>query len=281
MTDGAIRPDTTVAYGRTSPNQVLDLYLPEPAAGPRPVVVALHGGAFRLGNRTWELGALPALLRAGWAVASVEYRLSSEARFPAAVQDVTQAVALLKARAQEWSLDKDLVVAWGRSAGGYLATMLGVTGGRRTEFGPSGDDASVAGVVAWDAPSDFLVMDRQTAEHPPEGGDGPVQGHDASDSPESRFLGAPIQEVPDIAARANPMSYLGSAPSLPPFFLAVGTGDRLIPHQQTLALAEALRAHGAAVTLEVIEGALHADPAFELPLTGAVLTWLEGLRSGR
>jgi acetyl esterase/lipase len=87
--------------------------------------------------------------------------------------------------------------------------------------------------------------------------------------------------VPDIAARANPMSYLDSAPSLPPFFLAVGTGDRLVPHQQTLALAAALRAHDAAVTLEVIEGALHADPAVELPLTASVLTWLEGLRSGR
>ena len=87
--------DVTLAYGTDSPNQVLDLY-PPGAGGPWPLVVAIHGGAFMMGDRRRELIHLPALLAAGYAVASVEYRFSGEALFPAAVLDVKQATAYLR-----------------------------------------------------------------------------------------------------------------------------------------------------------------------------------------
>jgi acetyl esterase/lipase len=212
-------------------------------------------------------------------VASVEYRLSGEALFPAAVGDVKAAVAYLRAHAAGWKLDPSFFAAWGRSAGGYLAAMLGVTSGQRTAFDrDEGSDSRVHAVVDWYGPSDFLVMDRQAAEVPP-GGDRPVLVHDDPASPESMFLGAPIQEVPELAARANPLTYIPSSPGLPPFFLAAGQRDPLVPHQQTLILAAALAAHGGEVVLRMLPEAGHADRVFEETLTEPVIDWLDALRS--
>lgn len=113
-----IQPDATVAYGYESDNQIFDIYLPAAATNPSPVVVAIHGGAFAFGNRFSELNALAKLLDRGWAVASVEYRLSGEAPFPAAVCDVKQAVTHLRGHSKKWNLDPRFIAAWGRSAGG-------------------------------------------------------------------------------------------------------------------------------------------------------------------
>jgi len=273
---------TTLAYGTDSPNQVLDLYAPGAGVpntgGPWPLVVAIHGGAFMHGDRRRELGHLPALLDRGYAVASVEYRFSGEALFPAAVRDVKRATAYLRAHAAELNLDPSFFAAWGRSAGGHLSAMLGVTSGQATEFddaGFDGGDSSVQAVVDWYGPSDFLVMDAQFIAGPPDGDVPPVQNHDDPGSPESRWVGGPIQELPEVAARANPISYIAGTVSLPPFFLAAGTSDHLVPHQQTLILADALRAHGTPVELRILPGARHADQRFESELTGPAIDWLD------
>jgi acetyl esterase/lipase len=272
---------TTLAYGTDSPNQVLDLYVPD-AAGPWPLVVAIHGGAFMMGDRRRELIHLPALLAAGYAVASVEYRFSGEALFPAAVLDVKQATAYLRAHAAELNLDPAFFAAWGRSAGGHLSAMLGVTSGRATEFDRPGGDSSVQAVVDWYGPSDFLVMDAQFIAGPPAGDGPPVQNHDEPGSPESRWIGGPIQELPEATARANPITYItGAGTTLPPFFLAAGTSDHLVPHQQTLILADALRAHGTPAELHILRDARHGDQRFESELTGPAVDWLEQLRKAR
>jgi acetyl esterase/lipase len=270
--------DATLAYGTDSPNQVLDLYVPA-GSGPWPLVVAIHGGAFMMGDRRRELAHLPALLAAGYAVAAVEYRFSGEALFPAAVLDVKQATAYLRAHAAELNLDPSFFAAWGRSAGGHLSAMLGVTSGQATEFdGPDGD-SSVQAVVDWYGPSDFLQMDAQFIAGPPTGDVPPVQNHDDAGSPESRWVGGPIQELPEVSARANPISYItGAGVSLPPFFLAAGTSDHLVPYQQTLVLADALRAHGTPVVPHILADARHGDQRFESELTGPAIDWLEGLR---
>jgi len=269
---------TTLAYGTDSPNQVLDLYTPA-AGGPWPLVVAIHGGAFMRGDRRRELSHLPALLAAGYAVASVEYRFSGEALFPAAVVDVKRATAYLRAHAAELSLDPSFFAAWGRSAGGHLSAMLGVTSGQATEFDVPGGDSSVQAVVDWYGPSDFLVMDAQFVAGPPDGDAPPVQNHDEPGSPESRWVGGPIQELPEVSARANPIGYVaGASGALPPFFLAAGTSDHLVPHQQTLILADALRAHGTPVELHILAHARHADQRFESELTQPAVDWLERLR---
>ena len=282
--------DVTLAYGTDSPNQVLDLYTPD-AGGPWPLVVAVHGGAFMMGDRRRELGHLPALRDAGYAVAAVEYRFSGEALFPAAVRDVKQATAYLRAHAAELNLDPSFFAAWGRSAGGHLSAMLGVTSGQATEFDGTGfdgavldgaGDSSVQAVVDWYGPSDFLVMDAQFIAGPPDGDAPPVQNHDDPLSPESQWVGGPIQELPEVASRANPITYItGAGNPLPPFFLAAGTSDHLVPYQQTLILADALRAHGTPVELYILAEARHGDQRFESELTGPAIDWLGQLRKAR
>jgi len=280
--------DVTLAYGSDSPNQVLDLYTPG-AGGPWPLVVAIHGGAFMMGDRRRELSHLPALIAAGYAVAAVEYRFSGEALFPAAVLDVKLATAYLRAHAAELNLDPAFFAAWGRSAGGHLSAMLGVTSGQATEFDGAGfdgtgldgtgGDSSVQAVVDWYGPSDFLVMDAQFIAGPPTGDGPPVQNHDEPGSPESRWVGGPIQELPEVTARANPITYItGAGTPPPPFFLAAGTSDHLVPHQQTLILADALRAHGTPAELHILPDARHGDQRFESELTQPAIDWLERLR---
>lgn len=277
MTD----PDLTLAYGADSPNQLVDLYRPD-GDGPWPLVVSIHGGAFKTGDRTKDLRALPALLDRGYAVASVGYRLSGEALFPAGVRDVKRATAHLRARAAELNLDPSFFAAWGRSAGGHLSAMLGATSGQVTEFDRPGDDSSVQAVVDWYGPSDFLQMDAQIAAKPPAGDTPPPLNHDEPGSPESRWLGGPIQDRPADAARANPITYLRNGSALiPPFFLAAGTSDHLVPHQQTLILADALRDRGTPVVLHILEGAPHGGPRFESGLTGPAIDWLDHVRNSR
>ncbi len=266
-------PWRTVPYGSDSPRQLLDLHVPD-GPGPHPVVVAVHGGAFRAGDRTGELDALPALLAHGYAVAAVGYRLSGEAVFPAAVQDVKRAVAHLRHHAGELDLDAERFAAWGRSAGAYLAVMAGATGGRRTPFDTVGADSSVAAVVGWYGPSDFSLMDAQLAAAPPRDGT-PVMDHGGADSPESRFLGAPLAEVPGLVQSANPVPWLRAAPVLPAFWLAAGSEDPLVPHQQTVLVVEELVRRRADVTFRLLPGVGHAGPEFERRLTAPVLAWLD------
>ena len=160
--------------------------------------------------------------------------------------------------------------------------MLGATCGRQTQFDLAGQDSSVAAVVDWYGPSDFLQMDAQFVSVPPSGRGLPPQNHDSAQSPESRYLGAAIQTVPKLAARANPITWVQAAKgALPPFFLAAGTNDRIVPYQQTLILADALRQHGDSPVVRILTDADHADLRFERELTGPVFDWLETQRASR
>ena len=140
-----------IPYATQSENQRVDLYLPTGTPPPcgYAVVIAIHGGAFRWGDRSLELDALDALIAAGFAVASVGYRLSGEERFPAAVDDVREAVRFLRCDARIWSLDPTRFAAWGRSAGGYLAAMLGLIPDRATGFDIHSTRGGSAAVKPW------------------------------------------------------------------------------------------------------------------------------------
>jgi acetyl esterase/lipase len=235
----------------------LDLYLPPVTRKPAPVVVWIHGGAFMHGDRT----ALPPLLEqeqlftrlplAGLAVASVDYRLSSEACFPAQLEDVQAAIRWLRARHDELTIDPGRVAVWGESAGGHLAALAGVAG----SAGPAPDDVefgeqptTVAAVVDWYGPTDFAAMDRQAP-------DDSMMCHDDPDSPESRLLGAPVQERPDLVARADPCQR--ATADAPSFLIMHGTRDRWVPFGQSELLATRLRELGVAVDFRPIEGADH------------------------
>jgi acetyl esterase/lipase len=275
---------SNLAYASASSSQVLDIWLPEGATGPVPLVIFVHGGAFKGGDKAMEAGNVASVLAAGYAAASVNYRLSGEATFPAAVQDVKAAVRFLRANAATYGLDPDSFAAWGESAGGYLVAMIGVTGDQQTIF----DDASlgnadissaVQAVVDWYGPSDFSQMDAQFAAAAPAACSGQVQAHDPADSPESIFLGGALQTVPDAAQASNPMSYIPTATALPVFSLAAGDSDCLVPNQQSQILQDALQAAGATSTFTLVEGAGHADPAIttsQTPVALAVLATVFG-----
>lgn len=269
-----------LAYSTHSATQVLDLYLPADMASRPPLIVATHGGRFSLGNRRWELLHVPALLEAGWAIASVEYRLAQEAAFPAAVQDCKSAVRWLRGNADTFGYDPDRFIAWGRSAGGTLAALLGVTGPLSTRFDEdpataASPSAAVQAVVDWYGLSDFTQASSHFREQHLATGNAPLVDFEAPDSPVSVWLGAPAPSVPDLVAEASPITYVGPLrDDLPPFFLATGDADLKVPHQQSIVLADALREAGVDVELRVLPGLGHGAIEIEEQLTPVVMSWL-------
>ena len=247
-----------VAYASASPTQKLDVYLPE-GSGPFPLIVNIHGGGFMMGDKS-NPPLTDELLDAGYAVASIDYRLSGEAKFPAAVQDAKAAVRFLRAHAAEYKLNPDKFGAYGGSAGGNLAAMLGTSCGvaelEGAELGNADQSSCVQAVVDWFGPTDFLQMDKQFT-----GTSCPVN-HDTADSPESQYIGAPIQTVPDQAQAANPITYVTSDDV--PFLIQHGTADCNVPPQQGQLLANALTpAIGAdKVTYTLLDGAGHGGAQF-------------------
>ena len=121
-TDHIKRKFLDIPYASLSPAQKLDIYLPDDSAGPFPVIVSIHGGAF-MGCDKADMQVLPMLegLKRGYAVVAVNYRLSWEAIFPALVQDVKAAMRWIRAHAQRYLLDPNKIAAWGGSAGAYLS----------------------------------------------------------------------------------------------------------------------------------------------------------------
>ncbi len=244
------------------PRQKLDLYLPEASAS-LPLVVYVHGGAFRMGDKADD----PPLeyVAEGYALASINYRLSQHALFPAQIEDGKAAVRWLRAHAAEYGVDATRFAAGGVSAGGHLAAMLGVTGDvGDLDVGEHLDVSSrVQAVLDYFGPTDFLQMDAHRLPH------GMV--HDAPDSPESQLVGGPIQEHPDRVARANPVAYVTADD--PPFLIVHGDQDPLVPHHQSVLLAEALKRASVPVTFYTVEGGGHGgfdDPRVE-ELTRAFL----------
>ena len=257
-----------IPYANLTLSQKLDIYLPDEGKGPFPVILSIHGGAF-MGCDKSDMQVMPMLegLKRDYAVVAVNYRLSWEAKFPALVQDAKAAVRWVRAHAARYDFDPGKIAAWGGSAGGYLASMLGASAGipelEDFSLGNPEQAAHVQAVVAWYGPTNFLKMDEQLAASgllPQEG-----QRHSEPDSPESLLLGRVITEVPERVRAANPETY--TRPGAPPFFLQHGTRDAVVPVQQSINFAARLsQVLGAdQVRLELIEGAEHADPRFETP----------------
>jgi acetyl esterase/lipase len=241
----------------------LDLYLPPVSVVPPdvapPVVVFVHGGGWRLGTRrvfcptwrNWHPDPFHRLVAAGFAVASIDYRLSGEAVFPAQLHDVRAAVRWLRTRADELGIDPRRMVAWGESSGAHLAALLGLTAdhGDLPELeGAGAPSTAVTGVVDWYGPTDLLTMQSQALPNA-------VARSDAPDSRESLLIGAPLPEAPDLARRASPLTYVHAG--APPFHIAHGVDDRFVPSAQSEQLADALRHMGVDVELTLIPGSDH------------------------
>lgn len=226
--------------------QKLDLYLPK---GDKvvPLIIHIHGGAFKMGSK--EQGVPYEWLAQGYAVASINYRLSQHAKFPAQIEDCKAAVRWLRAHSSEFRLDSRRFASLGSSAGGHLAAMLGAAGEEAAfDVGSHLDQSSrVQAVVDYFGPTDFLQMD---AYRLPNG-----MLHDPADSPESELIGGAIQGNREKTARANPITYV--TPDDPPFLICHGDKDPLVPYHQSVLLEAALKQAGVAVTFYTVEGGGH------------------------
>jgi acetyl esterase/lipase len=260
-----VRAEKDLLFAKVGGKELrLDLFLPARSDAPVPVVVWIFGGAFRENNRLRQEGGAAWLATHGYAVAAIEHRVSSEALFPAQIQDCKAAVRWLRANATKCRLDPSRIGAWGESSGGHLASMLGVSAGVK-EFegnaGNAGESSKVLAVVDFFGPTDFLQMDRAALP----GG----MKHDPADSPESLVIGGSIQENPEKVRRANPITYVTK--DCPPFLIVHGDRDLLVPCNQSELLFEALqKAHVEAAFYKIVSAG-HGGPAFHTPVTKAMV----------
>lgn len=266
--------------GDTLVRHTLDVHLPEAFPGPYPVIVWIHGGGWGKGSKdddiggiTWELA-----LQRGYAVVTINYRLSKEAIFPAQIHDCKAAIRWIRANAPEFRFISDQIGVWGESAGGHLVALLGTSGGVATytingvtmdiegRVGPNLNTSSrVQAVCDWFGPTDLLLMNSFPT----------TIDHDAAGSPESMLIGGPIQQNREKCALANPITYVSK--DAPAFLIMHSFGDRLVPFNQSellhAALVKTVVPQGKEVTLIGIEGNAHGSISFTK--TATVLSVLD------
>ena len=236
----------------------LDLYVPKQEQSPS-LIVWIHGGAWRHGSKRLSPRRVQEVIEQGYALATVEYRLSQDAIFPAQIHDCKAAIRWLRAHANEYGFDATRIGVWGASAGGHLVSLLGTSAdvaALEGEGGSTEQSSRVQAVCNWFGPTDFLLMNRQAPA-------GSRLDHDAADSPESQLIGAPIQDNPEKSQRANPVTYVTADDA--PFLHMHGDRDLLVPFPQSELLHQALTQAGVASRLYRIEGGGHGGPQFESP----------------
>ena len=247
MTEVNIRRDVVYAGLPGFRPLALDVYLPR---SPRLACLYLHGGGWRMGSRRAGPGPLSPtsgrlferMARNGVAVVSADYRLSGEAQFPAQPTDVAAAWDYVDAHRGELGLDDLSMAVFGVSAGGHLAALhaLGATAA-----------PPATSVALWYAVTDLLAMPEDQAE----------VGGDADRGPGSReamLLGAPATAVPELAREASPVSHVHAG--APPFLLVHGDADLVVPHRQSVRLAEAVVAVGGTADVITVPRQGHMFP---------------------
>jgi acetyl esterase/lipase len=240
----------------------LDLWVPD-TPSPAPLVVYVHGGGFMFGDRRYLPETLrpdqlfEALVAAGLAVATIDYRHALEAPFPAQLHDAKAAVRYLRAHAGELGISTARIGVIGESAGGHIAALVGLTAHRpdlEGTHGVLGESSAVDVVVDWYGPADLDTMPRVTlppavaAKLPPE-----------MATPPEEHLTRGLQG----AARADASPITHVTPDAPPFLLVHGTADWLVPYAQSEQLAAELTGAGVPVQLVPVEGAEHIFDGYD------------------
>jgi len=248
-------------YARRSDRNVLDVVVPRSPTKP-PLVVFIHGGAFRWGDKSDHPKERQSLVDAGYAVASVNYRYSTEAIWPAQLDDLRDAFAFLRSKAGEFNFDDTRVASFGPSAGGHLSATCGIA------FAASPETRLSASVV-WYPPVDFTTMDDDIEAT----GVARATGrNDAPDSPESILIGAAVAADPELARAAGPIAQLKAlapATPLPAFLIMHGERDPYIAAEQSRRPHRALASFGSSSRLEldVLPNGAHGGRDFKRPKT--------------
>ena len=245
-----VRVIKDITYAKAPEQELkLDLYLP--AARPEkpvPLIVWIHGGGWRQGSK--EMNPAARFVDDGYVSASISYRLSPVATFPAQIHDCKAAIRWLRAHAEKYGIDPERIAVWGSSAGGHLVAMVGTSGDVEELEGSLGhprESSRVQAVVDYFGPTTFTKMDAA----------GSSMVHDDAKSPESLLVGGAIQEHPELVRRADPITYVTSDD--PPFLIVHGDKDPLVPHNQSELLAAALKENGVEHTFRTAKGGGHGN----------------------
>lgn len=246
---------------------LLDLHRPSGVKRP-PLIVYVHGGAWRAGSKSDV--PIAGLLEHGFAIASVDYRLSTQARFPAQIHDIKAAIRFLRGKASLFDLNTERIAIIGSSAGGHLAVLTGVTNGHQTLEGRVGghlhESSHVDAIVSFYGASNLQSILGQSTEF----------GLTVRVPALKLLLGDLPETLPDLAALASPVAHLD--PADPPLLLIHGDADPQMPAAQSIELAKAYQAR---VKLLSLPGARHGGPEFyDQVRLGSVVVFLRQALSG-
>ena len=250
----ALEQHKDLVYARIDGKSLaLDLYLPTGVQAP-PLLVWVHGGAWTTGSKA---SVPPVFLANGFAVASVDFRQSTEARFPAQVHDIKAAIRYLRANAPAYGYRADKIAIAGDSSGGHLAALVGVTNDHREVEGTVGDNpkqsSSIQAIVSYYGASDLRTILAQSTPF----------GLNMRRPALERLLGALPDQVPELAALASPVSHVDAQD--PPLMLLHGDQDPQMPINQAHELHGAYEKLGLDVTFVVVHGAGHGGAVFYSP----------------
>ena len=224
-----------------------DLYLPSDRTRPAPLVVFVHGGAWRSGSK--QRMPLTGLVRNGFAVASADYRLSPAARFPAQIHDLKAAIRFLRAKQQDYGYNAQRLAIAGTSAGGHLAALVGVTNGHERLEGRLGghldESSEVHAIVSFFGAGNLLTILPQSTPG----------GLQVRMPALQLLLGAQPEDTPELAALASPVFHVDKTD--PALLLLHGDQDLRMPINQAHELHGKYKKHGLPVQFEVVHGAGH------------------------
>ncbi len=254
-----IFPEGTVLHANLPYNNdtlrkhLLDIYLPANAKGKIPLVIFIHGGAWLSNDKYADIGymtkTVAAIINSGFALASIDYRYSTQAVFPAQIQDCNRAVSFLYDHADQYGLDKNRFAIMGFSAGGHLASLQGLSKNNNVEefFMPGTNKSfSFKAVVDFYGPSDLILF----------------PGNDDVKSPESILIGAAPLARPDLAKAASPVTYVDR--NDPPFLIIQGEKDEMVSPKQSRLLSAWLNLAGVQNELIIVKGAPHFGSMFDV-----------------
>jgi len=247
-----------VPYARdTIKKHLLDIYLPANAKGNIPLVIWVHGGGWMSNDKYADMGymknTIRTILEKGYGLASIDYRHSTTVKFPAQIQDCNQAVEFLYQHAADYKVDKNKFVLMGFSAGGHLASLLGLSNNSTIPdfyYNKKKPAFTIKAVLDFYGPSNFIMFYNSGTDV------------EAADEPISLLLGASALKRPDLAALASPITYVDK--NDPPFFIVHGEKDESVPVAQSLVLKSSFDLNNVKNQITVVKGAPHYGPMFDV-----------------
>lgn len=245
--------------GDTSHFHLLDIYLPPHATKLLPLVVWVHGGAWMVNDKYADMSymreTVKGFIDSGYALASIDYRYSTTAKFPAQIQDCNQAIQFLYDNAGKYHIDKSRMALIGFSAGGHLASLLGLSNNNNIpSFYQNGHRPAfrVRTVLDFYGPADLVAFSMGT--------DTSVNNERSSIS---MLLGAMALHRPDLGRAASPVTYIDK--NDPPFLIVQGEKDESVPWTQSQLLYSLLQQAGVPSSIHIVPGAPHYGPMFDAP----------------